>query len=195
MEAQHFQDLLFLLKSPSVQVVDGLFVTSFDQRNQPLSLQFLQETASILTISPEDSERLITAIKALLKSSMYGLLTAEQIVELFPSNFNQKLKGLITKIITARLPRWRRDVILSHQFLPRLESMTWRVDIKSASNHISQMGVPTVIVQLKVRDVPQKLGSEESSRIISFELDSGTLQTVLDGLGKIRDQLQLVAGR
>lgn len=34
--------------------------------------------------------------------------------------------------------------------LPKLESFDWRIDIKSSSNQIHHMNVPTVMVDLKV---------------------------------------------
>jgi len=126
----------------------------------------------------------------------------------------------------------------------------WYLDIKSASNHISQMAVPTVLVELKVQQPPSNTNQDDASLVsppasftflfhscspiqtrsqtpltppshrhdsslslsisihthptthfthqsikvktILFELDSVTLQTMLDGLGKIRDQLAAI---
>ena len=40
--------------------------------------------------------------------------------------------------------------------LPRLVDMDWRVDIKTSSDSISRMAVPTCLLQLKVMSVAVK---------------------------------------
>ena len=64
-------------------------------------------------------------------------------------SFNTDLAKLITSIVSHHLPNWRREV-KSHQIsLPKLEEFDWRVDIKSASDLIGQISVPTVLVAMK----------------------------------------------
>jgi hypothetical protein len=43
------------------------------------------------------------------------------------------------------------------------------------------LGIPAVVMQLKVDD-----------RTVAFEMDKETLQAMLTGLGKIRDQLNKI---
>jgi hypothetical protein len=56
------------------------------------------------------------------------------------------------------------------------------------------MAVPSVLVDLKVQDQPTSTGQMPSARHVEFELSKEALQTMLDGLGRIRDQLGSVAG-
>mmetsp|Transcript_37943 Transcript_37943/g.65035 ORF Transcript_37943/g.65035 Transcript_37943/m.65035 type:complete len:135 (-) Transcript_37943:40-444(-) len=107
-------------------------------------------------------------------------------------SFNTDLAKLITSIVSHHLPNWRREV-KSHQIsLPKLEEFDWRVDIKSASDLIGQISVPTVLVAMKVND---ELNEKKTSQIVNFELSKESLSAMLEGLGKIRDQLNSVSSR
>jgi hypothetical protein len=93
-----------------------------------------------------------------------------------------------------------------------MDGADWRVDMKTSSNHLSRMAVPTVIVEMKVRwlqergagrpargaraedraqlqETAARVDRMPGTRDVQFELDKETLATMLDGLGKIRDQL------
>jgi hypothetical protein len=96
----------------------------------------------------------------------------------------------------------------------------WRVDVKTSSNLLSRMSVPTVLVGMKVflthslyaielrqmglfkifslfsrfyfrqvQDIPTQVGVVPDVKNVQFELSKEALQTMLDGLNKIRDQL------
>ena len=90
----------------------------------------------------------------------------------------------------------------------------WRVDVKTSANTVSRMATPTALVQMQVRaplpldlwaslSTPQRkrpqiakpsvregvVGDVES---VNFEASRETLQTMLDGLGKVREQLSAV---
>ncbi len=75
---------------------------------------------------------------------------------------------------------------------PTLVDFDWCVDIKTSSSMLSRMQVPTVMVNLKIQSPPKKLGVMSGTRDIHFELSKQALNTMLDGLGKIRDQLDSV---
>eukprot|EP01101_Sappina_pedata_P006098 TRINITY_DN2948_c0_g1_i1.p1 TRINITY_DN2948_c0_g1~~TRINITY_DN2948_c0_g1_i1.p1 ORF type:complete len:218 (-),score=56.01 TRINITY_DN2948_c0_g1_i1:52-705(-) len=199
MDLEDAQTLLLLLQAPSKNLVDEIIVLAYNHRNSPeIHDSDLTPISDSLKTDTNQIHRLIGAIGRLIKKSIYGLMSVEQIADLFPSNFHKSLKGLISQIIARRMPEWRKDALGSTQFMPKLEDVNWRVDIKSASNALDHMAVPTLFVEMKVRDAPTSAGhliDPESipSKIVSFELGSGTLQTMLDSLGKIRDQLQAVS--
>ncbi len=48
---------------------------------------------------------------------------------------------------------------------------------------------PSVIVALNVEDQPTNINEMPNMRTVEFELSREALETVIDGLGKIRDQL------
>uniref|UniRef100_A0A2K6Q9Z0 COMM domain containing 9 n=1 Tax=Rhinopithecus roxellana TaxID=61622 RepID=A0A2K6Q9Z0_RHIRO len=110
------------------------------------------------------------------------LSSAEAILALFPENFHQNLKNLLTKII------------LEHS-LPRLVDLDWRVDIKTSSDSISRMAVPTCLLQMKIQEDPSLCGDKPSISAVTVELSKETLDTMLDGLGRIRDQLSAMASK
>ena len=51
------------------------------------------------------------------------------------------------------------------------------------------MQKPSVIVALNVEDQPTSTHELPATRTVEFELNREALETVIDGLGKIRDQL------
>jgi hypothetical protein len=51
------------------------------------------------------------------------------------------------------------------------------------------MQKPNVIVALNIEDQPTSSGQLPSTRTVEFEMNREALETVIDGLGKIRDQL------
>ena len=99
------------------------------------------------------------------------------------------MKTLVLTIIDARLPTWREQSLQSQCSLPKLVDIDWRIDVKRASDSISNMSLPTVLVQLKVEESPAPANKEASQRAVNFELNKQTLETMLDGLTKIKAQL------
>lgn len=93
---------------------------------------------------------------------------------------------------------------LSGPSLPRLQGFDWRIDVRSASDSVARMAVPSVIVQMDVqkqRMGKQNVGDEKeggengNSRVVTFELNRETLETMLDGLIFVRDQLASIASK
>ena len=68
----------------------------------------------------------------------------------------------------------------------------WRVDVKTAANSVSRMAAPTALVQMHVAQPSTQDGMVGAMETVQFEMNKETLQTMLDGLGKIRDQLSAV---
>ncbi|TMS00935.1 COMM domain-containing protein 9, partial [Larimichthys crocea] len=58
----------------------------------------------------------------------------------------------------------------------------------TGSDSVSRMSVPTCLVQLKMDD--PSVGSDSVSTV-TVELSRESLDTILDGLGRIRDQLSV----
>ena len=98
------------------------------------------------------------------------------------------------QILISQLSEWREASVLQRPSLPRYVGVDWRVDMKTASDRVSRMSVPTVLVDLKILDQPSSVDTVPSARHVEFELSKEALQTMLDGLGRIRDQLGAVAG-
>ncbi|XP_047134112.1 COMM domain-containing protein 9 [Hydra vulgaris] len=77
--------------------------------------------------------------------------------------------------------------------LPRLVEFDWCFDVVAASNNINRMAVPTCLLRLKVADYGNS--NEEKVQVKTVQLSKQTLDTMLDGLGKIRDQLNSVVSK
>lgn len=71
----------------------------------------------------------------------------------------------------------------------------WRVDLKTSTDTMSRMSMPTCILQLKIQETAKHIDSVPDVSSHSVELSKETLDTMLDGLTKIRDQLSSVAKR
>ncbi|KAL0967866.1 hypothetical protein UPYG_G00258630 [Umbra pygmaea] len=189
-----FSSLQLLLKAPSKDAVCQLCADSFPSGSAE-SQRLAENTAGILSVSASEANELIAALHTLSHHILFHNLTApEQILALFPESFHLSLKNLITKIMLDHSPRWRNEVLSNQISLPQLVEMDWRVDMKTASDSVSRMAVPTCLVNMKVKDssCPESSSSVSS---VTVELSRETLDTMLDGLGRIRDQLSVVAGK
>ncbi|XP_069714031.1 COMM domain-containing protein 9 isoform X3 [Phaenicophaeus curvirostris] len=140
--------------------------------------------------------KLVSALHNLTRHVVYrGLTEAEDILSLFPENFHQNLKNLLTKIILENISAWRNEAEASQISLPRLVDMDWRVDIKTSSDSISRMAVPTCLLQLKIQEDVALCGNSPVVSALTLELSKETLDTMLESLGRIRDQLSAVANK
>ncbi|XP_059177644.1 COMM domain-containing protein 9-like [Physella acuta] len=79
--------------------------------------------------------------------------------------------------------------------LPKLLDFDWRVDIKTSSDAVARMSVPTCILNFQIQENKTDVKETAQTENINVELSKETLDTMLDGLGKIRDQLASVANR
>jgi hypothetical protein len=103
--------------------------------------------------------------------------------------------------------------------LPRLKEFDWRIDIKTSSDKMARMSSSTAIVTMAVQDMATSSDEMPSLRHVAFEVNKvrrvaagggwrragsilppidmacaqDTLETVLDGLSKIQEQLASVA--
>ncbi|XP_059787377.1 COMM domain-containing protein 9 isoform X1 [Balaenoptera ricei] len=247
--AEVFAALQSLLKASSKDVVRQLCQESFSSSALG-SKKLLDVTCSSLSVTQEEAEQLLQALHRLTRLVVFrDLSSAEAILALFPENFHQNLKNLLTKIILEHVPTWRAEAQtnqrlavgswalsvclpqrlavwipciahvqplelpavegrLSHAggvrtepscphtvSLPRLVDLDWRVDIRTSSDSISRMAVPTCLLQMKIQEDASLCGEQPSMSAVTVELSKETLDTMLDGLGRIRDQLSAVASK
>ncbi|XP_041852536.1 COMM domain-containing protein 9 [Melanotaenia boesemani] len=189
--SEDFDNFQLLLKAPSKDVVRDVCV----QSHRGLSRHLTESTAASFSIPAAQAAQLVQSLHTLSHHVLfYNLSTPEQILAIFPESFHASLKNLITKILLENSPTWRTEA-LSHQIsLPQLKDLDWRVDMVTGSDSVSRMSVPTCLVQLKMEDPCPSAGGESVSTV-TVELSKESLDTILDGLGRIRDQLSVVAGK
>ncbi|XP_070283904.1 COMM domain-containing protein 9 isoform X1 [Myotis yumanensis] len=193
--ADNFGALQSLLKASSKDVVRQLCQESFSSSALG-SKELLDITCSSLSVTQEEAEQLLQALHRLTRLAAFrDLSSAEAVLALFPANFHQNLKNLLTKIILENISTWRAEAQADLISLPRLVDLDWRVDIKTASDSISRMVVPTCLLQMKIKEDPSLCKDSPSVSAVTMELSKETLDTMLDGLGRIRDQLSAVANK
>ncbi|XP_069580588.1 COMM domain-containing protein 9 [Brachyistius frenatus] len=188
---EDFNNLQLLLKAPSKDAVRDVCVQSHSGPSRRLT----ESTAATLGIPAAPAAQLIQSLHILSHHVLFSNLgSPEQILAVFPKSFHSSLKNLITKILLENSPTWRTEAAGRQISLPQLKDLDWRVDMVTGSDSISRMSVPTCLVQLKVEDPCASVGGESVSTV-TVELSRESLDTMLDGLGRIRDQLSVVAGK
>ncbi|XP_053243843.1 COMM domain-containing protein 9 [Podarcis raffonei] len=192
---EEFTALQILLKASSKDVVRQLCQECFSS-SAGGSDKLIENTCSSLSVTPNEASQLIRSLHNLTRHTVYhGLTSPEEILALFPEGFHQNLKNLLTKIILENVSSWRNEAQASQISLPRLVDLDWRVDIKTSSDSISRMAVPTCLLQLKIQEDAALCGNDFTTSALTVELNKQTLDTMLDGLGRIRDQLSAVANK
>ncbi|XP_028307516.1 COMM domain-containing protein 9 isoform X1 [Gouania willdenowi] len=185
MSAVDFSILELLLKAPSKDAVRDVCDGSHRGCNHRLT----EDTATTLNISHTEAEQLVQSLHALSHQILFKNLTsAQQVQSLFPEPFHSSLKNLLTKILLESSQTWRSEALSDQISLPRLQSLDWRVDLVSGSESVNRMSTPTCFLTLQMEDGSQSTDLESVSTV-TMELSRQTVDTMLDGLGRIRDQL------
>ncbi|KAM8939015.1 COMM domain-containing protein 9 isoform 2-T2 [Pelodytes ibericus] len=193
LQESEFPPLQLLLKASSKDVVGKLCRDSFPRSavgSQPL----IDSVSANLSITPGEAAQVVQSFHALTRNVVYkGLASADEIISLFPENFHQNLKNLLTKLILENLSAWKSENM--NISLPRLVDLDWRVDIKTSSDSVARMAVPTCLLQMKIQEDTELCPLDSATSTLTMELSKETLDTMLDGLGRIRDQLSAVANK
>lgn len=98
-------------------------------------------------------------------------------------------------MITSKLDVWRESANANRVALPRLKDLAWDIRVvKKASSTgtgaptSTSINVPVVCVNLTVEEQTMASSGPEESKV-NFELSREALATMLDGFGRIKDQL------
>jgi len=183
--------LELLTKAGSPKIVQDIFVLCFKNRKKPISDTEKSGVAKQLGVTEDQALDLLTTVREVISESLYNSMTSDDLGK-FLGSVSSQVKDIVVKIITHYLQQWREASLQSQVSLPRLRNIDWRIDIKSASNEMSRMSVPTVIVQLGVEQLPEKVGEKTKVRSIDFELSSEALAVMLESLDQIKSQLETV---
>ena len=121
-------------------------------------------------------------------------VTTEAVKDMCRESLDPRIKSLVAKIIVRQSSVWRATMANQRISWPRLLDMDWRVDMKTASDSVSRMSVPTVVLGLTVEEQPDRTDVMPKANTINFELSREELQTMLAGMKKIADQLGALSG-
>uniref|UniRef100_A0A8D0LD12 COMM domain containing 9 n=1 Tax=Sphenodon punctatus TaxID=8508 RepID=A0A8D0LD12_SPHPU len=179
---ERFAALQNLLKASSKDVVRQLCQECFSSSASG-SNKLIDSTCSSLSVTQEEATQLICALHSLTRHIVYrGLMSAEEILALFPENFHQSLKNLLTKIILENETVWvclAKDIVLPAY---------------SACGGILCDFKPWMAL-FQIQEDAALCGNNPMISAMTVELSKDTLDTMLDGLGRIRDQLSAVANK
>ena len=148
--------------------------------------------ASELTIAENNAAELANVLLEVVRIALLHSDSAPAMAFLEQHSgggLDSKLSNLVQQILATQLPFWCEASVLRRPSLPQYIGIRWRVDMKAASEQFSRMSVPSVIVNLKVQRQPIAADNTPSVQHIEFELSKEALNTMLDGLGRIRKQL------
>lgn len=188
------QPLLHLLNAPNAQLVDDILITCFQFRHDGLSDKKKATWAQTLQIKESEVDELSKSVSELIHESVYiGATAPDQVATLLPSDFHGNLRGLLCKKIALKVPAWRSAALNNQVSPPKLIDLDWRVDSKASSSSLSRMAVPTVLLEMKIQETPTEVGVMAGVKTVQLELSKQELATMLEGLGKIRDQLGGIA--
>eukprot|EP00057_Strongylocentrotus_purpuratus_P004585 XP_003729007.1 PREDICTED: COMM domain-containing protein 9 isoform X1 [Strongylocentrotus purpuratus] len=192
-----FQHLNFLLKASGKDVVQHACEHAFLYHNVlTFPIEVIGKTADGLGINVRDAEKLLETLRKVIKHALYiGCTDATSVHAVFPAGFHKNLKELLSRIIGDKLDKWRQVAIENKVSQPKLVDFDWRVDIKTSSDTLARMSVPTCILQLQIEETASRSHLMPGMSTLNVELSKEKLDTMLDGLGKIRDQLNSVAAR
>lgn len=185
-----------LLKAPSKSFVESLlhrvFLTRLDAAPESLR-QGLVEALEMDAADPGTPARaaaVLAALRAFVQRCVFeGRWTAEAAVALLPGGLHAGLAAMLSGGVAARSAEWRRIAQQQLVALPRLQSAEWSVAVRSASSLVDRMAAPSLVVRLAVQPPPLRSGAVGQPADVVFELSRDELDSMLAGLGKIRDQL------
>jgi len=183
------------MNAPNPQTVRKLFNVIYMTRHDKSQDQ-IEQIAQDFGLENPQAEQLFDSISNAISLALY---TGEpesvvQEIEQQGITLDNRLVNFIVQIFQSYLPRWQEASAAQRISLPRFVDVDWRVDMKTASQQLSKMAVPTMFVDLQIEDQPSRVGMVPDVKHVNFELSKEALQTMLDGLGKIRDQLMSVTG-
>ncbi|GBN46025.1 COMM domain-containing protein 9 [Araneus ventricosus] len=190
----NFEILLLLLKASSKQQVVDICQDVFKYREKDLPNQVVMPVADAMGIDTTEALKLFKALSIFLKFVLFhGHSTYDSISSLFPDDFHKNLRDLLSKIIAEKFGTWKSLAAKDSVSVPKLTEFDWRVDLKMASGKIARMSEPTCILHLKIHNPGVPENSEDRFQSLNVELSKEKLDTMLNGLGRIRDQLSAVA--
>eukprot|EP01083_Nonionella_stella_P300310 1024595_1 len=189
-----FESLNCLYNASDKQTITKAFQEAFRCRFSGLSDIRKARWRQTFEIGKKEVDALFGIVLYLIRNVLYNNMNdVNQIMTLFPSTFNDKLKKGIAKIIMQNYDYWKNaSNKTTVSALPKLIDFEWRLDVKRSSNTVSYMTEPTCLVSMQIQEPQQKVGLLAPSKQVQFEMDQDSLNVMIDGLRRIRDQLKKI---
>ena len=164
-------------------------------------------------LTPDESASLYKATSILLDHLLYNHVPSDEASATFTSmiatvesnskNLDARVLQLLTKTLPNLLNLWHESCISNKVSPPKLTSIDWRVDIPRSSNSTTSLGSSSSLI-LSLGVTPNgdcdagwvsknSNGNGGGEKKVLIEMDRAGVDTFLEGLGKIRDQLNKVS--
>lgn len=185
-----------LLVATDKEFVHTLFNQVFAASNSStgeLPKSRLRDISGVLDIDEEKASELVEAISGLINEVLFDDIPSPQILEILPASMNANLKKLIATVIHKSRDDWSMMQIGNEASIPKVRAVDWRVDLQSASDSALKMARPSVLVSIECQGQQTRVQETPKPNVTCFEMNKDTLATMLDGLGKIQEQLASVA--
>ncbi|KAL2515112.1 COMM domain-containing protein 9 [Forsythia ovata] len=174
--------LPLLVRANSKESVEYILQALWRTRHTGLDAADRQILRDILQL-PNDSDidPLLVCLRVLIRRCVYENVSKEEMHKLFPAEVLPELQRLLTLLLQKFQKEWREDISKDQVNLPRLKTMTW-----SMANQETELTDPTAVINLKLQSNTQpNIGDSD----VKFQLAKDTLETMLNSMYCIRDQL------
>ena len=187
--------LTLIASATSKNAVTELFDFAVRHRHNLIQAP-LNKIEENFNIKSSEASNLLNDTCTLIRNTMSSGqdVTLDLIKELCDSTIDPKIIKLVAKIIVRQAPTWKAIMAQQRIAWPRLLDMEWRVDMKSASQAVSRMSVPTVVLGLTVEEQPDNANAMPKAKTVNFELSREELSTMLTGMKQIAEQLSKLSG-
>ncbi|GMH69408.1 hypothetical protein TrRE_jg2819 [Triparma retinervis] len=188
-----FKHLGLLSSAPSKTALAATLNRTFlhASSTSPFVPATVGECLDAFGLSANQQEDLYNAMKKFVKDVLYqhndAAKTAEYVKTILSgANLDDKIVNLLATLVPNLAASWRAAAIEGKVSPPRLDpdNIAWRVSQPSGSA-TGVSGASKVTLSLGVED-------NGENKNISIELDKAGVDTFLDGLTKIKDQLSKV---
>jgi hypothetical protein len=193
------------LKAQSKEFLHKTIVDAFAHRTSvKLPQELLSSVATALEIEQNVAEQLLNELTKLIGKILFEGRTNElsQIHEIFAtSGLAENLKNLLSKLLLDKCAKFRQTLLNEENMMPKFVDLNWRVDIKMMNSNseatsataVNQAQQQTCILQIKIQEPPAFVGQTPQIENLNLELSKQTLDTMCDGLNKIKNQLNSIA--
>eukprot|EP00003_Mantamonas_plastica_P024686 TRINITY_DN4647_c0_g1_i2.p3 TRINITY_DN4647_c0_g1~~TRINITY_DN4647_c0_g1_i2.p3 ORF type:complete len:106 (-),score=31.16 TRINITY_DN4647_c0_g1_i2:369-686(-) len=103
-----------------------------------------------------------------------------------------ELQDVVAAILVGHMEEWTQRSKGDTLSYPTMLDLNWRIDVMSSSNDIKSMAQPTALVELLLQKNAEKQGEMPGTQSVVLEMNKDTLQTMIDGMGKIASQLSSI---
>jgi hypothetical protein len=201
------EGLSHLLRAKSKEDVQRFLSACFRHRHDgiitssPTSSSRLASTPAVADLGFGDADAnarhaLCASGVAVVRRALYESAeakTADHISTLFPTGLDSRLSGLIAGVLVASLPSWRESAIEQRVGLPRLQQLSWQVEVLSASSEQTISNEPIVTLSFTTSGGSDgiKKDAEEmlAPRTFAVTMNQASLGTLLASMRRIKESL------